>query len=262
MVRSKELLAAIIIALISVAAFAQETSPKALLVDYPLKIYLTGTGSVDLVYSAPEAQTISLYAKNLTPDIDVDTMLEVFAPDGTSLAFNDDLTAGSGDPGIEDLSLPEAGVYVVRLDTFTGGARGGVEVSVITSKSDEGGLRNLGDLMNNQNSEGSASLDVTDTLDSSGRTAYEFDGAAGQVINVQAEAISPADLDLQLVIFGPDGSQVEGGYDDDSGANAGLGDSDPAIMGLRLPLTGVYRVEVRSWFSARGDFRLVIEEAQ
>lgn len=69
---------------------------------------------------------------------------------------------------------------------------------------------------------------------------YAFDAAAGQVVCVEAEAVRLGfyDLDLQLELFGPDGTLLQ--RCDDSA----LGQADP-IAFLRAAAAGTYRLAVR-----------------
>ncbi|MBI5668915.1 MAG: hypothetical protein HZC41_12990 [Chloroflexi bacterium] len=230
---------------VSIAA-AQSLEPvpgKALLPGQPIRIQMTGDGPVDLVYYAAEPATISVYARSLDDsDSAVDTTLDVFGPDGTSLASNDDLNLDSGDAGIEDLSLLAAGAYRIRLGTFVANETGGVEVELVVGDAapDTGDVI-AGEIVNGQPFE------------------HNFRGQAGEIVTITALATDPPspNLDLALAVYSPDGTQL--GYDDDSGPQAGLGDRDPALIELELPDDGEYRIEVSSYLNINGAFELRIE---
>lgn len=215
---------------------------KQLLVGEPLKIRLLGDGPVDLVYVVEEPQIINLYANSLPEIGDLDTTLEVLSPSGGSVAFNDDLNGG--DAGIENLALFDSGVYVVRLNTFTAGERGGVEL--VLEVSDESPTP-AGEL---------ETFDTVVTLDGQNPAEFTFNGSAGQRVTISAEALNSDELDVYLNLFGPDGEQVV--TDDDSGAFLGLGSTDAAIISFSLPSSGEYRLQVYSWFDTPGDVNVIL----
>ncbi len=219
---------------------------KQLLLGEPLRIRLLGDGPVDLVYVAPQPQSISLYANSL-PDVgEVDTTLEVFRPDGTSLAFNDDLRGS--DAGFENLALPQPGAYRVQLNTFSAGATGGVELVLVVGNAP---LPPPTPAVN-----GNFGFDTTVTLDGTTPAALTFDGESGQRVTITAQAVNPADLDLYIKLFAPDGSEIAN--DDDSGGTLGLSSTDSAIVSFSLPSNGQYRIEVQAWFSGSGDVRVIL----
>lgn len=219
---------------------------KQLLVGEPLRIRLLGDGPVDLVYVAPQPQSISLYANSLPEVGNVDTTLEVFSPNGISLAFNDDLRGS--DAGFENLLLPQAGAYRVQLNTFSSGATGGVELVLLVGNAP---LPPPTPAVN-----GNFGFDTVVTLDGTTPAAFTFDGEAGQRVTISAQAVNPVDLDLYIVLYAPDGSKIAN--DDDSGGTLGLSPTDSAIVSFSLPVNGQYRIEVQAWFSATGDVRVIL----
>lgn len=218
---------------------------KALFPGQPIRIYMTGAGKFDLVYYAAEPGTISVYARSLDDsDAAVDTTLDVLAPDGASLASNDDLNLNSGDAGIEDLPIA-AGAYRIRLGTFSAGETGGVEVELVMAGESP-------ELMG----------EITGQLTGSQPFAHTFRGQAGQTITISALATNPPspNLDLALAVYAPDGTQL--GFDDDSGPQVGSGDRDAALIDLQLPADGEYRVEVSSYLNISGEFQLRIDTGE
>jgi hypothetical protein len=114
-----------------VPASTATTFKKALLATEPLKVQLTGKDAIELVYYADSAETISVYARSLPANTEpVDTLLEIYDEAGKRLALNDDLKADSPDAGIENLKLPAAGTYTIKLESFNQEQIGGVEVEL------------------------------------------------------------------------------------------------------------------------------------
>lgn len=240
------------LAALPVRARQEAAPPKALLPNRPVRVWLPGN-PLTFVYTAASGQTISLYATSLPGSEAVDTTLEIFDPGGDSLAFSDDLVAGKGDAGIENLALPAAGDYTIRLDTSIRGQTGGV------------GLRlSVGATAAVEIPAESAIILGTarsGTLANARPTAFLFTADAGEVITITAQATRPPspEVDLVLTVYGPNDRPLPNGYDDDSGAAIGLGERDPALRGLRLPEAGVYRIEVSSWFGYPAEFRISVQ---
>ena len=230
---------------------SSDLTGKVLFVTEPLKVYLSGQEPVDLTYEVAGQETISLYIKSLDINlIPVDTTVEILDSDGTQVAFNDDLNNNSIDPGIENLAL-ESGIYTIRLNTYDASEVGGVEVELVKGEAkgigDNGATLHIGDT-------------VSGTITDTSTDLYTFEGSAGDIITIQAEASNPAspDQDLQLTLYNPDGDMLTN--DDDSGEGLGLGDRDPAIISYNLPDDGLYRVEVDSIFDTSGDYNITLNE--
>ncbi|MEO8610785.1 MAG: T9SS type A sorting domain-containing protein [Chloroflexota bacterium] len=100
----------------------------------PVTIDLSGT--TDLQYQAANPETITVTAHSL--DNVLDTTLEVYDSSGTSLGSNDDAEAaipglGPTDSALQNLALPAAGTYTIRVSSFSGGENGQVEVNITAS---------------------------------------------------------------------------------------------------------------------------------
>jgi hypothetical protein len=232
-------------------ALSSNLTGKALFVTEPLKVYLSGQESVDLTYQVAGQETISIYVKSLDINlIPVDTTLEILDSDGAQLAYNDDLTDGNVDPGLENLDL-ETGIYTIRLNTYDSSEVGGIEIELVQGEiegiGDDGATLSIGDPV---------SATITDTS----TDFYTFEGSEGDTITIQAEATNPEspDQDLQINLYDPDGDFLTS--DDDSGESLGLGDRDPAIISFTLPADGLYEVEVDSIFDTSGDYNISLEE--
>jgi pre-peptidase len=217
---------------------------KALLASEPLRLHLAGP--LTLSYEASGSETISIYVRSLADNAaPLDTLVEVDDPDGNPLAFNDDMTSDTRDAGVENVSLPGAGTYLIRVDTYDLLDGGGVEVQLVTSAAPEV-------------SDQSSILDVNGKLNGNGPVSFTFNGSAGQIVTITVQAINPpsSDMDLSMTLYAPDGS--EAASDDDSGGSNGLGELDPALMHFSLPQTGEYKLEVNSWFDTPGDIAVKV----
>ena len=93
------------------------------------------------------------------------------------------------------------------------------------------------------------------TMDEGIVHAFQFEGQAGQDVLVAAVARPGAQLDLLLVLIGPDGQPLAG--DDDSG-----GDLNPVIAGIRLPQDGAYTVLLsHAGGGAQGEAAVIVQLA-
>ncbi|MBZ0284475.1 MAG: PPC domain-containing protein [Anaerolineae bacterium] len=231
------------------SGFVASTGAKVLLLSEPLLIQLMGNGPVDLVYTIDAPATISVYARSLAAN-SLDTTLEVLDAVGNSLEFNDDLATGVRDAGIENLLLPAAGSYTIRVGTFDPTEAGGVQVELLEGSVVREPTPEVDDTV---------LLDTTADLDGRSPSIFTFTGTAGDTVTVSAQAIEPPapDMDLSLIIYGPDGDEVAS--DDDSGASAGLGETDP-LAEFTLSDDGEYRVEVRSYFIVSGQIVVRVEK--
>jgi hypothetical protein len=239
-------------------AYAQDDTPKRMFASEPLKVYLTGEEPVDLIYEAAGGQTISVFATSLdSNEEDLDSKLEIFNEDGDRLAENDDRETLDLNPAVEDLELPSAGLYTIRLSTFQRSAAGGVEVELITSEPDIPTINLGGD-----DECEDVSLVYGDTLTGDvvddRPTELTFCGTEGDVVTITAIATNPesTDQDLYLSLLDSDGNELI--TDDDSAARF---EFDPQIQSFELPYTGIYTVQVSSIDSLSGEFTLMVEEA-
>lgn len=94
---------------------------------------------------------------------------------------------------------------------------------------------------------GEGSLTLGETV------AWTFEGAAGDVISISAEALELTQMDTFLELYGPDGSRLTG--DDDSGEA-----SNALIEQFALPTSGTYTIEISS-IAGQGDYRLRLNVA-
>jgi hypothetical protein len=177
--------------------------------------------------------TISMLAS----DGDWDTYLELYAPDGVQLAFDDD-SGGDSNAAILELELPSTGTYRVVARGYSADQVGDYELTV-----EKVALEIQGTLVSDQV--------VTGTLEAGVRHHWLFEGEQGEIITITLIAVTE-DWDTFLELYAPNSEQVM--IDDDSG-----GESNAAILQFELPLTGTYRVVARGFSDIdMGEYELTL----
>lgn len=232
----------------------------------PLAVPLSATGPTELAYTGTAGETITVIARSLEAAGAIDTTLEVLAPNGTRLGYNDD--HGSDlpnlapfDSAVRELVLPETGVYTVRVTTFSGAGEGSVE---ITAQSD---------LAPAQVTTPVPGVTVTPDIRLTGETdtvrgevpagsafTFNFNGRANEVTTITAIAGTTGDLDPRVALIGPDGA-VLAENDDHTDADSNLGSLDSRISGFILPANGTYSIIVSGFANTSGAFVLTVERA-
>jgi hypothetical protein len=216
----------------------------------PILVQLVGgAGPVDLLYTATEGERITVTARSETPGA-IDTTLQVLDSANENLAFNDDHDTRSDDLSnrdsvIEDLELPEAGVYIIRVNSFTGASTGIVEVTLESS-----GGRNV---------DGSSTIVIEDRLRSNRTYETTFEGNEGDVVTITVRDLpeDDADIDPLVTLLDEDG-EVLAENDDHENRDASLDLFDARIENFALPADGTYTIEVDEFFGDAGDFELII----
>lgn len=251
--------------------------PQPIRANTPTIVTLTGTAPFDLLYTAAGDDTISVIARSMEEPGVVDTTVEVLTTSGTRLSFNDDHGgARSGlqafDSVIEDLELPRAGDYVIRVTTFSGAGAGDVEVTVESDDADPGTTAeevpsvvnpDASQLPNNAPAEGepgatAKSETITGTLEAEGTYTHTFAATAGDVVTITVRAPSGSGLDPQVTLIGTDGDELA--YNDDhDDTDSSLSSFDARILNFSLPETGDYTIEITGFLRTSGAFELTID---
>jgi hypothetical protein len=177
-----------------------------------------------------------------------DTYLELYSPDGSRLAHDDD-----GGPDLNSLisaqALPSAGTYVIVARGFSG-ATGSYTLSLSCSAGTGGGSSG-----GNRTPAAPTSLSygstVTDRVTDATGDRWTFNGSSGDVVTV---AMNSAAFDTYLELYRPDGSRLA--YDDDSGP--GL---NSLINGQALPGSGAYTIVARGYNGGTGDYSLTLSRS-
>ena len=148
-------------------------------------ITLDGENPTELTYVAVPGEVITISGRSLETDADNpairDVVLTVLTVDGDQLAYNDNHNSdrddlAPGDARIERLLLPDAGTYVIRVDTYGGIFEGEVEVTLTAA-----------DLYEATFSEDEVgTLRVAARLPRDGRYTYTFEAVEGEVLTLTA----------------------------------------------------------------------------
>jgi hypothetical protein len=241
-------LALLIIVVGITAAAAQDGQPitpnQSLVVDIQ-------DGSVDLNYAAPGPGLISVSARSV--DGSLDTLLEVYAPDGTLLERNDDAidppsNFGSRDSVIVNLPLAAAGNYTIRVTSFSGTDIGEVEVLLEGSPAVHQAGSTAKTLLIAEPLRivltGGGAVDLTYTIDSA------------QSINLYARNldINTVAIDTTLEIIDPTGFSLASNDDMVNGSR------DAGFEGFVLPQPGTYTIRLGSFDPTQaGGVEVVLE---
>jgi len=129
----------LLLAFATLPAIAQSDSANTIQLDSPRTVQLSADSPVILIYEADKAgQVVNIITSTADDDSAPDTVIEVLRPNGQRLAYSDDVlnqspdgeTTLDRDATIENLILPEPGLYTIRIDSFNGVSEGDVEVLV------------------------------------------------------------------------------------------------------------------------------------
>jgi hypothetical protein len=172
---------------------------------------------------------------------DMDTYLELYAPDGEQVMADDD-SGGDSNAAIREFELAHTGTYRVVARGYDEAQSGEYTITLEMVQ-----LEIAGTLAYDQA--------TSATLEPGGRHHWLFEGEAGDVVTISMIALDE-DLDPYLELFAPNGEQVA--TDDDSG-----GGSNAAIREFALSHTGTYRVVARGYSDVHtGEYELTLEVAQ
>ncbi len=154
----------------------------------------------------------------------LDMALRLIAPDGSEVAYNDDQEGadlfGVYDAQLSDVTLPQAGVYTVRVEWRQG--QGSYTLGVGGDQAAPPGTNGV--------------IRIEGTLqDVFPVQRWTFAGRRGDVLTLTMTAENPA-LDAALALYRPDGSLLA--YNDDA-ADPVL-DTNAQISQVRLPADGTY----------------------
>lgn len=233
--------AATVLTVVAVLAFTGDDEPEAALPptgssgssvpsseDEPGRALLDLTGELptidssrDFSFEAEPGDVVRVDATRRQQDVDL--VLELRAPDGSLIAFDDDSGPGF-EPRIAAAELTTAGSYSVVVRMFAPDTNGGFHL-VVTEVAGRG------------RTDDSRVFGELTTPGATFETPVELE--AGQRIDVvtRSESVNVADLFLEMI--GPDGEVTAS--DDDSGESA-----DPIIAGYEVPATGTYTVRLRA----------------
>jgi hypothetical protein len=217
----------------------------------PMIVQLVGgAGPIDLLFTATVGQTITVTARSEIAGA-IDTTLQVLSADNENLAFNDDHETrsedlSSRDSVIEDFELPEEGIYIIRVDSFTGASSGNVEVTL-----DASGGRSV---------DGSGTIVVEDRLRSNRTFETTFEGNEGDVVTITVRDLPNDDIDIDpLVTLLDEDGEVLAENDDHENRDQSLDLFDARIENFVLPASGTYTIAVDEFFGDAGEFELSVQ---
>jgi hypothetical protein len=164
---------------------------------------------------------------NREPGSPLSLILELYEPDGTLVARTDAL--GTDEAVIDTYTLPVNGTYrltTTRFNSVNGKTAGRLNLSINGSPAE---LKTRGRLTPGQR--GIGRLDDNTPAD-----RWTYTGKAGDVIGIVARATA-GDLDTVLTVLDPKGATIAVNDDPRAGQT-----TDSEIIGVRLPVDGVYTV--------------------
>jgi hypothetical protein len=98
---------------------------------------------------------------------------------------------------------------------------------------------------------------VQGTLQSNQTLVFDVPVEANQTLSIFARRLAdaPADLDLRLTLYNPEGQQLATN-DDHGSAAPGLGRTDAALIDVTFQRAGVFKVSVSAWFGVSGGYEV------
>ncbi len=193
------------------------------------------------------------------PGSDLDSYLELLAPDGSTLATNDD---GGGDASnrldsrISNFVLPASGEYTIVARAYRNRTAGSYSLQVALgtpapatptpppapTSAPGGGPIAVGEAL-------SGTIDEPGQVD-----VWTFEAEAGDIVTIDLRVVSGL-LDPYLALVGPDGGTLV--VDDDSG-----GGLNARIANFILPQSGEYAIHVSGLADMLGEYDLALSAGQ
>ncbi len=167
-----------------------------------------------------------------------DTVLYLLRPNGSQLAFNDDISRDTP-PNRNSrivITLSESGVFSILANSFAPEERGAYTLSLATSGTCSSSPINFNQPINGSLAQGDCTNDIEN--DNTLVDRYTFNGTAGQQIAVTMTATS-GNIDPYLYILTPGVDLLA----DDNNGGGGTAARLPQSTGFgRLPVTGTYTI--------------------
>lgn len=226
----------------------------------PLIVALTEGKPVELIYTSAGEEIITVYVRSLEEAGELDTTLTVIAPDGTSIAQNDDhgtdrMDLAETDSLVVDLTLSAAGDYVIVVDTFSGVAQGSMEVLLTTDAEAQPTAQptvapeptTAGDDL------------IEGSVDQGEVFAADFSAETDEIITITARGMNGFDPRVTLL---DSKGRVLAENDDHGSGDVSLGQFDARIQNFTIPTAATYTVEVSGYDEAGGSFTLEITRGE
>ena len=219
----------------------------------PTMVQLSGSGPADLIYTATSSETISVSARSLAPSGTLDLTVEVLNASGSRLDFNDDhgterVDLDTFDSLISDLTLPGAGDYTIRVNTFSGSGTGNVEVILSTvAQTPEPVVTDV---------PGGDGEVITGTVPDNGTYTLDVELAQGDVLTITVRGLNNFDPRVALLDVK---DRVVAENDDHGTDDTSIGRFDSRIENVQITAAGTYTIEIAGFGGTGGDFELMIE---
>lgn len=181
----------------------------------------------------------------VAPTANLDVSLELLDPSDARI----DTYNQSGAGGIETVNesdLPAAGLYTLRVSSV--GQSSGSYAIVLQSESSLPAVLFQGSLTYGETRAGTTPVD--------GDHLWNFEGVAGDVINIRVRATTPTDM--QIYLNNHDGQETE--FVNDNSVYSPPEDREE-ILGFRLPASGLYTVGIGEEELEALGYTIVIERA-
>ncbi|MCU0499850.1 MAG: PPC domain-containing protein [Anaerolineae bacterium] len=194
---------------------------------------LEANETIDYTFEAEEGTFVVV---GLESD-DFDPFLTILDDSGDIVANDDD--GGEGTNSMVRFVVPENGEYTAQVSSLFGGS------GDFTLSLDTGELATI-------------AAGETVEVEFDGETDgfyFSYEGTQGETISISG--VSDGSIDTSLVLFGPDGFEIE--RDDDSGEN-----TDPLITTAILPQDGMYLIQLVPYAgpSAEGVVAVTVEAVE
>jgi tetratricopeptide (TPR) repeat protein len=95
----------------------------------PMTVAMTRGRTYRLSFEAYQGERIAIYITSVIPE-EVDPLMVVIGPDGTPLAFNDDVSDETLDAHIVGLEIPTSGTYTLVVSHANAGSEGDIALSL------------------------------------------------------------------------------------------------------------------------------------
>ncbi len=174
----------------------------------------------------------------------IDPYMVLFDPKGRQIADDDD--SGGGKNALIRTTLPMTGTYTLYVNSYEAGKIGSYTLSIRTADDP----KVTGILLQKSGVLGKESQVVSP--DGSLFDLLSFEGKAGQTVQI---TLTSSDFHPYLILYSPDQRVLR--------EHNGLPDRRSAVIKLRLPTTGIYRVVANSFTpQGRGRYELIVREVR
>ncbi len=172
----------------------------------------------------------------------IDPYMVLFDPQGRQIADDDD--SGGGKNALIRTRLPLTGTYTLYVNSYEAGKIGSYTLAIRSANIASGILLQKSGILGADSQVMSRDGSLFDLL--------SFEGRAGQIVQI---TLTSSDFHPYLIVYSPDQRVLQ--------EHNGLPDRRNAVIQLRLPATGTYRVVANSYSpQGRGRYELTVREVR